>query len=82
MVSALERRVERLEETFGNSPCLRCNNTQIIIGLSGEITVIKDKVRFAPQAAEQFYLEERPDSVCPVCGRQRQRVHVTWPNLS
>ena len=78
MVATIERRLERLEQTFGDSPCERCRNTQIIIDCSGNISVVKDGSRLTSEAARVFHAEEEPGGVCPRCGNVRQRVRVTW----
>ena len=78
MVATIERRLERLEQTFGDSPCERCRNTQIIIDCSGNISVVKDGSRLTPEAARAFHQEEQPGSVCPRCGKPRRKVRVGW----
>jgi len=83
VVSTLERRVERLETSFGGSGCERCANTTIVIsgarGPSGaDISVVKEGNRFPPEAARAFHREEQPGGVCPRCGHIRQHVRVSW----
>ena len=78
MVATIERRLERLEQTFGDSPCERCRNTQIIIDCSGNISVVKDGSRLTSEAARVFHREEEPHGICPACGGYRERVRIVW----
>jgi len=78
LVATIERRLERLEQTFGDSPCERCRNTQIIIDCSGNISVVKDGSRLTPEAARVFHREEEPHGICPACGGYRERVRIVW----
>ena len=78
MVATIERRLERLEQTFGDSPCERCRNTQIIIDCSGNISVVKDGRRLTSEAARVFHREEEPHGICPACGGYRERVRIVW----
>ena len=78
MVRALERRIERLEQSFGDDECPRCSNTVVVIHIGGEIGVTKNGHRLTPEAARRFYEEEQSGSVCPRCDKQRHKVRVTW----
>jgi Zn finger protein HypA/HybF involved in hydrogenase expression len=78
LVSALKRRIERLEQSFGDDECPRCSGMVIVHGAGGGLSVTKDGHRFSPQAAERFYEEEQPHGICPRCDRKRRRVSVTW----
>jgi ssDNA-binding Zn-finger/Zn-ribbon topoisomerase 1 len=83
MVSnTLERRVERLEQSGfgGGDDCPRCRDTIIVRGSGAEedLSVTRNGVRLSPEAARSFAAEERPNGICPDCGRKRKHVRVGW----
>jgi hypothetical protein len=79
MVSTIERRVSRLETSFGGGDsCERCEGTVIIVGVSGEISVTKGGSRLTSEAARVFHREEEPHGICPACGGYRERVRIVW----
>jgi hypothetical protein len=79
LVATVEKRLTRLEQSFGDGDeCPRCRNTTIVIGVSGNVSVNKNGTCLTAEASRRFYDEERPDDRCPQCERQRHRVRITW----
>jgi Zn finger protein HypA/HybF involved in hydrogenase expression len=80
VVATIEKRVGRLEQSLGGGPdeCPRCSGTQVIIGVSKEITVIKDQARLTPEASLKFHHDELLNGICPLCEGQRQKIVVGW----
>ena len=81
MVATVEKRLTRLEQSFGGGDeCPRCKDTVIVIGVGepGEISATQNGNRFSPEAAKAFYREEQPHGQCPQCGNFRERRIIRW----
>ena len=76
--AVLEKRLTRLEEAYGDSPCERCSGTTIVIDASGNVSVNKNGTHLTLDAAKAFHREEQPNGQCPLCGNFRHKVRVGW----